>query len=108
MAYGRGVTKHAPRPREAQTRPAPIKGPAVVAPAPLTDVSVAYSKVKEEALREAVLVTSPVKYVVGSLPLRYGDAILQPGDEVPDAHLWPRVESWIRTRRIIPVPRSTS
>lgn len=51
---------------------------------------------------------APQQYVVGSLPLRYGDAVLQPGEVVPDAHLFPRIESWVRTRRLIAIPRSTT
>lgn len=36
-------------------------------------------------------------YVVGRKPLRVGSKFLQPGEVVPDAHKWPRVESWVRT-----------
>jgi hypothetical protein len=59
---------------------------------------------KEGAAKRYALVKSenendPV-YVVGRRPLKMGDDVLAPGDVVPGAHRWLRLESWLRTGAI--------
>lgn len=44
-------------------------------------------------------------YVVGPRPMKGpGGVMMQPGDPVPGAEKWPRVEAWVRARRIVPAP----
>lgn len=43
-------------------------------------------------------------YIVGARPLKHEGEWLQPGDIVPGAEKWNRLESWIRWRRIVEVP----
>lgn len=40
---------------------------------------------------------APPVYLVGRKPLKVGSEMLQPGEVVPDAHTWPRVEAWVRS-----------
>lgn len=42
-----------------------------------------------------------VVYRCGYRPLRHRDKLLQHGDIVEGAADWPRLESWVRTRRIL-------
>jgi hypothetical protein len=41
------------------------------------------------------------QYEVGRRPLLHDGLLLQPGDPVPGAENWPRVESWERSGRIV-------
>lgn len=41
-----------------------------------------------------------VHYVVDRHPLRVGEQVLQPGEWVPNAHTFTRIESWIRAGRL--------
>jgi hypothetical protein len=43
-------------------------------------------------------------YVVGRKPLRVGSETRRPGDPVPEAATWPRLESWVRSGAIIAKP----
>ena len=40
-------------------------------------------------------------YLCGAKPLRMGAMILEPGDPVPGAAGWPRVDAWVRARRLV-------
>lgn len=42
-----------------------------------------------------------VGYYVGKRPLKLGKETLQPGDEIPEAARFPRLESWIRSGAIV-------
>lgn len=42
------------------------------------------------------------RYVVGVRPLLWHGFTLQPGESVPDAHEWPRLEAWVRAKRVVP------
>lgn len=42
-------------------------------------------------------------YVVGVKPLLTDAGLLQPGTPVPGAENWPRVEAWVRARRLVAV-----
>jgi hypothetical protein len=44
------------------------------------------------------LVDGPVYRAVTLLTV--GDKVFKPGDVVPEAASWPRVDSWVRARRI--------
>lgn len=48
-----------------------------------------------------VIRTDPVYVVAPKRVLKHGDKLLKAGDEVPGAHLWPRLESWLNTGRIV-------
>lgn len=58
------------------------------------------SKAKEPASSHPAPVVgtpAPPVYRVGRKPLKVGDKYLQPGEVVPEAHTWPRVEAWVRS-----------
>lgn len=40
-------------------------------------------------------------YVCGDRPLRTEHGMLEPGEPVPHAEDWPRVEAWVRSGRIV-------
>lgn len=41
------------------------------------------------------------RYIVAKKPLLDGEKVYKPGDVYPKAHLLPRLESWLRTGRLI-------
>lgn len=58
------------------------------------------------ALRGEAPLAPAVDYFVGRKPLKVGEETRQPGDPVPEAASWPRLESWINTGRIVTQPKS--
>lgn len=46
-------------------------------------------------------------YVVGRKPLRVGNEIRQPGDLIPEAATWPRLEGWIRSGAVEQRPKGS-
>src|SRR5438270_14091975 len=44
------------------------------------------------------------EYVVGRRPLKVGEETRQPGDPIPEAASWPRLESWLRSGAVIQRP----
>ena len=44
--------------------------------------------------------TVAVDYVIGRKALRVGKELRQPGDPIPEAASWPRLESWLRSGAI--------
>ena len=47
---------------------------------------------------------SDVGYYVGASGLKFGNQRLAPGDEIPEARFFPRLEAWIRTGKIVEGP----
>lgn len=45
--------------------------------------------------------TMEIFYVVGRRPLRHQGKVLQPGEEVPGAAEWPRIEAWVSARSVV-------
>ena len=41
-------------------------------------------------------------YKVGRRAIKMGEYMLQPGEPVLGAELWPRIESWVRTGALVP------
>jgi hypothetical protein len=41
-----------------------------------------------------------VRYRCGAKPLRVGEKVYKPGQLIPDAASWTRVEAWERARRL--------
>lgn len=46
------------------------------------------------------------EYVVGRRPLKVGEETRQPGDPIPEAESWPRLESWLRSGAVVQLPPS--
>lgn len=46
------------------------------------------------------------EYVVGRRPLKVGEETRQPGDPLPEAASWPRLESWLRSGAVVQRPPS--
>lgn len=44
------------------------------------------------------------EYVVGRRPLKVGDETRQPGEPIPEAAEWTRLESWLRSGAVIQRP----
>ena len=42
-----------------------------------------------------------IYYVVGKKPLRFRGTVLQPGEEVPGAGEWTRIEAWVNARQVV-------
>lgn len=50
---------------------------------------------------ERTALPSAAEYECGNKPLKFGEITLVKGDPIPGAESWPRLESWIRTGRIV-------
>lgn len=64
------------------------------------------ARIKAGALPEEDVVD--VEYVVGRRQLKVGEETRQPGDPIPEAAQWPRLESWLRSGAIAQRPRQTA
>lgn len=71
---------------------------------------------KDPALAAAIKAGKPPEttqweYVVGRRALKVGEETRQPGEAIPEAAEWPRLESWIRSGAIVqrtPTARTVS
>lgn len=54
----------------------------------------------EGGLPQTAAITPTATYVVTGRPLRMGKHELPVGTEVPGASSWPRVDAWVRARRL--------